>query len=79
MFPVQGLLNFLIYLRPRFKLAKKHHSEMGTLTCIKLALFEENIRQAASGTKRTTDSGGLNGQTEKEMPIAVPETSQDEN
>jgi hypothetical protein len=41
MFPIQGFFNFLIYLRPLLKKARKNDPESGFLSCFRMALFED--------------------------------------
>jgi hypothetical protein len=41
MFPIQGFLTFLIYLRPIYKRARKHNPDCGRLEIVRIALYED--------------------------------------
>jgi len=43
MFPIQGFLNFVIYVRPRYNRVKKNHpdAKLGLITLLRVALFRD--------------------------------------
>jgi hypothetical protein len=41
MFPIQGFLTFLIYLRPIYKRARQRNPDCGRLEVVRIALYED--------------------------------------
>jgi hypothetical protein len=73
MFPIQGFLTFLIYLRPIYNRARKNNLECGRWQVARIALFEDErtarLKLHASRSRLSTTAGISNVTRVSSLPL----------
>jgi hypothetical protein len=82
MFPIQGFLTFLIYLRPIYNRARKNNPDCGRLQVVRIALFadERTARRKFHASRgRTSTTAGISNVTRVSSLPVEQEQSPDSN